>query len=68
MKLVIHPPVEHERLDRITAVAGPMAVVNAGDEAHALRHMPDADAFFGKITRGGSSASAGCSANCDSGE
>jgi phosphoglycerate dehydrogenase-like enzyme len=50
MKLVIHPPVEPERLDRITAAAGPMAVANAGDEDHALRHMPDADAFFGKIT------------------
>jgi phosphoglycerate dehydrogenase-like enzyme len=50
MKLVIHPPVEHERLDRITAVAGPMAVVNADDEEQAFRHMGDADAFFGKIT------------------
>jgi phosphoglycerate dehydrogenase-like enzyme len=50
MKLVIHPPVEPERLDRIRAVAGPMAVVNADDEEHALRHVPDADAFFGRIT------------------
>ncbi len=50
MKLVIHPPIEPERLDRIAAVAGPMAVVNADDEAHALSHMPGADAFFGKIT------------------
>lgn len=50
MKLVIHPPVEPDRLDRITAAAGPMAVVSAGDEGHALRHMPDADAFFGKMT------------------
>src|SRR3954447_1430502 len=50
MKLVIHPPVEPARLDRITAAADPMAVVNASDEAHALRHMPDADAFFGKLT------------------
>lgn len=50
MKLVIHPPVDPARLDRIAAAAGPMAVVNAGDEADALRHMPDADAFFGKIT------------------
>ena len=50
MKLVIHPPVELERLDRITAATGPMAVVNASDEAHALQQMPDADAFFGKIT------------------
>src|SRR5262249_14214561 len=50
MKLVIHPPVEPERLDRITAAAGPMTVVNADDEAHALRQMPEADCFFGKIT------------------
>jgi phosphoglycerate dehydrogenase-like enzyme len=50
MKLIIHPPVEPERLDRITAAAGLMAVVNADDEEHALRHMPDAVAFFGKIT------------------
>jgi hypothetical protein len=27
-----------------------MTVVNAGDEDHALRHMPEADAFFGKVT------------------
>jgi phosphoglycerate dehydrogenase-like enzyme len=50
MKLVIHPPVEPERLARIAAAAGPMAVVNAAAEADALRHAPDADAFFGKIT------------------
>ena len=50
MKLVIHPPVEPERLGRIVAAAGPMAVVNAGNEEHALRDMPDADAFFGKLT------------------
>jgi phosphoglycerate dehydrogenase-like enzyme len=50
MKLVIRPSVGPERLNRIVAVAGPMAVVNAADEDHALRHMPDADAFFGKIT------------------
>lgn len=50
MNLVVHPPVDPVRLDRILAVAGPMAVVNAGDEEHALRHIPEADAFFGKIT------------------
>jgi phosphoglycerate dehydrogenase-like enzyme len=50
MKLVIHPPVDRERLDRIVAAAGPMTVVNADDEGHALRHMPGADAFFGKLT------------------
>ncbi len=50
MKLVIYPSVDPERLRRLTAAAGAMAVVNAADEAHALREMPDADAFFGKIT------------------
>src|SRR5262245_24847252 len=50
MKLVIHPPVEPERLARITEAAGPMTVVNAAGESQALRHMPDADAFFGKLT------------------
>ena len=50
MKLVSHPPVESLRLDRIRAAAGPMAVVNVDDEAQALHHIPDADAFFGKIT------------------
>jgi phosphoglycerate dehydrogenase-like enzyme len=50
MKLVIHPPVEPERLARISDAAGAMAVVNAENESDALRHMPEADAFFGKIT------------------
>jgi len=50
MKLVIHPAVEPERHDQITAAAGPMAVVNALTEDHALHHMADAEAFFGKIT------------------
>lgn len=50
MKLVIHPAVEAERLQRITAAAKPMQVVNAvlGDEAAAA--IVDAEAFFGKIT------------------
>jgi len=50
MKLVIHPPVELERFERIRAIADSMAVVNADIEEHALRHMADADSFFGKIT------------------
>jgi phosphoglycerate dehydrogenase-like enzyme len=50
MKLVIHPPVEAHRLQHIVTVAGDMEVVNAADEAEALRAMPDADAFFGKLT------------------
>jgi phosphoglycerate dehydrogenase-like enzyme len=50
MKLVIHPPVEAVRLQRIAGVVAPMLVVNASDEAAAVASMPDADAFFGKIT------------------
>jgi phosphoglycerate dehydrogenase-like enzyme len=50
MKLVIHPPVETERLEKIRAAAGPMEVVNASSESEAQSHMADADAFFGKIT------------------
>ena len=50
MKLVIHPPVEAERLAQITDAAGAMTVVNATDEAQALRELPNADAFFGKLT------------------
>jgi phosphoglycerate dehydrogenase-like enzyme len=50
MKLVIYPPVESERLNRIVAAAGPMRVVNAESEQEALEAIRDADAFFGKIT------------------
>src|SRR5947209_505258 len=50
MQLVIYPAVEAERLHRIVAVAGPMTVCNAANEAEALRHIADADAFFGKLT------------------
>ena len=50
MKLVIHPPVEAERLASIRNAAGAMTVVNAADEGDAVRHITDADAFFGKIT------------------
>ncbi|MDA1312240.1 MAG: D-2-hydroxyacid dehydrogenase [Acidobacteria bacterium] len=50
MKLVIHPPVEQQRLERIQQAAGAMEVVNAADEQHALAAIADADGFFGKIT------------------
>jgi len=50
MKLVIHPPVEPARLERIRTAAGDMSVVNANNEAEALTAMADADAFFGKLT------------------
>jgi phosphoglycerate dehydrogenase-like enzyme len=50
VKLVIHPPVDAERLARIREAAGAMAVVNAAGEAEAEREIADADAFFGKLT------------------
>ena len=50
MKLVIHPPVDAERLARIADAAAPMAVVNARDETEARAAIVDADAFFGKLT------------------
>jgi phosphoglycerate dehydrogenase-like enzyme len=50
MILVIHPPVEADRLEKIVTAAGPMRVVNAATEADALAAMPEADALFGKIT------------------
>jgi phosphoglycerate dehydrogenase-like enzyme len=50
VKLVIHPPVDEQRLEQIRAAAQQMEVVNAADEAEAVSEMPDADAFFGKLT------------------
>jgi phosphoglycerate dehydrogenase-like enzyme len=50
MKLVIHPPVEAARLEKIAAAAPNLTVVNARDEEHARQALADADAFFGKIT------------------
>jgi phosphoglycerate dehydrogenase-like enzyme len=50
MKLVIHPPVEPVRLERIVAAAGTMTVVNAADPTAAEREIADAEAFFGKLT------------------
>ncbi|MEX2120525.1 MAG: D-2-hydroxyacid dehydrogenase [Pirellulales bacterium] len=50
MKLVIHPPIEADRLAKIEAAAGGMRVVNAPDEAAAQAEIADAEAFFGKLT------------------
>jgi phosphoglycerate dehydrogenase-like enzyme len=50
MKLVIHPAVEAERLERIAAAAGPMQVVNAAGADEAAAALAHAEAFFGKIT------------------
>jgi phosphoglycerate dehydrogenase-like enzyme len=50
MKLLLFPPVEPARLEKIQQAAGAMAVTNAMDEAAALAQIEDADAFFGKMT------------------
>jgi phosphoglycerate dehydrogenase-like enzyme len=50
MKLVIHPAVEEERFQRISAAAGPMQVVNAASADEAAVAVVDTEAFFGKIT------------------
>lgn len=49
-KMVIHPPVETERLAKIEAAAGEMQVINAGSAEAALEAIVDADCFFGKLT------------------
>jgi phosphoglycerate dehydrogenase-like enzyme len=50
MKLVIHPPVDSARLEKIVRAAGPMQVINARNSEEAGANIVDADAFFGKIT------------------
>lgn len=50
MKLLIHPRVPEDRLAKIRTAAGAMAVVEADDEAHAIREIGDADALFGYLT------------------
>ncbi|MCB1018376.1 MAG: D-2-hydroxyacid dehydrogenase [Bryobacterales bacterium] len=50
LKLVIYPNVDAPRLEQIRRAAGEMQVVNCADEERAVDEMPDADAFFGKLT------------------
>jgi phosphoglycerate dehydrogenase-like enzyme len=50
MKLVIYPSVDDERLRQVRSAAGAMSVVNSDSEPAAVAAMPDADAFFGKLT------------------
>src|SRR5437879_2121023 len=50
MKVVIHPPVDPDRLARLQAEAGDLVLVNAANEAAALAAMGDADGFIGKLT------------------
>ncbi|OJW10870.1 MAG: D-2-hydroxyacid dehydrogenase [Planctomycetales bacterium 71-10] len=50
MKIVIHPPVDADRLHAFRAAAPDAAFINAADAAQAEAAMPGADAFLGKIT------------------
>ena len=52
MKIVIHPPIEPDRLDRLRRAVGsaPVEWVNAATSADAQPAMAGADAFLGKIT------------------
>jgi phosphoglycerate dehydrogenase-like enzyme len=50
MKIVIHPGVEADRLARLQNAAPSVTFVNARSEQEALPHMPEAEAFLGKIT------------------
>ncbi len=50
LTLVIHPPIEEERLAALRGAALDLNLVNAVDGTVALTAMPDADAFFGKLT------------------
>ncbi len=50
MKLVIFPPVDQARFNRICDAAEGMAVVNCESTESALKEIVEADAFFGKLT------------------
>ncbi len=50
MKLLVYPAVSDARLDKISAAAAPMRVVQAADEPAAIAAIADADAMFGYLT------------------
>ncbi|MEZ5398364.1 MAG: D-2-hydroxyacid dehydrogenase [Bryobacteraceae bacterium] len=51
MNLLIHPPVDERRLQLVREAAGSSAtIVNAESAEAALAAIPEADAFFGKMT------------------
>ncbi|MEZ6111643.1 MAG: D-2-hydroxyacid dehydrogenase [Pirellulaceae bacterium] len=50
MKLLIHPPIDEQRLSKLRVAAGSMRVVNAASHEEAAAEIVDADAFFGKLT------------------
>ncbi len=48
--LLIHPPIDEARLTRLQAAAPELHIINAEEPAEALRAIPQAQGFFGKIT------------------
>lgn len=50
LTLVLHPAIDEQRLAALRAAAPALSLVNAGAPAEAVAAMPEADAFFGKIT------------------
>lgn len=50
MRLVVHPPIDPERLALLRQASNGQQVVNAANRESALAAMPDADGFFGKLT------------------
>jgi phosphoglycerate dehydrogenase-like enzyme len=49
MKLLIHPPIDDERLARVRATVPGVNVVQAATETDAVREIADADALFGYL-------------------
>jgi phosphoglycerate dehydrogenase-like enzyme len=50
MKIVIHPAIDADRLAHLHSAGPDATFVNALSEEEALPHMPEAEAFLGKIT------------------
>jgi phosphoglycerate dehydrogenase-like enzyme len=49
-KLLIFPAIDDDRLGKLRRAVGNLEVVNAATSEDALEQIPDADAFFGKLT------------------
>lgn len=50
MKLVLYPPVDAERLEKLRAAAPELRLANCGSAEEARAEIADAEGFFGKIT------------------
>jgi len=50
MKMVMYPPVEQQRLEKMRAAVPQLEAIGAQAEEDAVRAIADADAFFGKLT------------------